>query len=150
MKKILIALLGIFSLQISLAYAQETAAIRPKVRALDLFEQGNKTILGQAYSLPTNDPYLIMRDVEMPVGFKTDIHQHSQAVYLLILGGELEINYGSKGKRNFKSGQAYVEAIDWCHIGSSVGKEPLKMIAIYVADNSHKDDVKPLTCEKLN
>jgi quercetin dioxygenase-like cupin family protein len=133
-----------------MAYSQGANTASVKVLGFDLFEQGSKTILGQEYLLPNKDPYLVMRNVEMPIGFTTDIHQHSQPVYLLIFDGALEIDYGSKGKKSFHSGQAYVEAINWCHQGRSIGDTPLKMLAIYISDKNYPEQIKPSACGFLN
>lgn len=150
MKKRLNTAFMVFMMFSSLVFSQNANSQTSKVFSVDLFEQGNKTILGQNYSLPNDNPYFVMRDVEMPIGYKTDIHQHSQPLYILVSGGELEIDYGSKGKKVFHAGQAYVEAINWCHQGQSVGNVPLKMLAIYVADNSQKELIKPSTCQTFN
>ena len=42
------------------------------------------------------------------------------------------VDYGNKGKRTFKAGAAYVEAIEWRHIAQAVGNQPAKIIGVYL------------------
>jgi mannose-6-phosphate isomerase-like protein (cupin superfamily) len=108
----------------SLAYEQITA--KPI-----FLEGGPKTILGQNFKYPTG----------------ASLHSHAIPLYAYIVSGELEVDYGSKGKRIFKAGSSYVEAIDWCHIGKSLGNQPVRLIGVYLGQEN-PDQIAPTDCKK--
>ena len=85
--------------------------------------------------------------IEIPPGKQTPLHKHSIPMYAYITSGELEVDYGSKGKRSFTAGSSYVEAIDWCHFGKSVGDQAVKLIVIYLGQQDPKQ-LKPEPCAK--
>ena len=124
----------------SLAYEQITA--KPI-----FLKGGPKTILGQNFKYPTGAPLIKAFDIVIPVGKQTSLHSHAIPLYAYIVSGELEVDYGSKGKRIFKAGSSYVEAIDWCHIGKSLGNQPVRLIGIYLGQEN-PDQIAPTDCKK--
>ena len=124
----------------SLAYEQITA--KPI-----LLEGGPKTILGQNFKYPSGIPLIKAFDIVIPAGKQTSLHSHAIPLYAYIISGELEVDYGSKGKRIFKAGSSYVEAIDWCHIGKSLGNKPVRLIGVYLGQEN-PDQIAPTDCKK--
>lgn len=107
----------------------------------------SKTILGQDFKYPAGVPLIKAYNIEIPPGKQTTLHKHAVPLYAYIVSGDLEVDYGSKGKRVFKAGTSYVEAINWCHLGKTIGNQPVKVIGIYLAQ-VNPDQVKPETCAK--
>lgn len=105
----------------------------------------SKTILGQDFSYPTGVPLIEAFTIEIPPGGQTPLHKHSIPMYAYITAGELEVDYGSKGKRTIKAGAAFVEAINWCHFGRAVGDEPVKILAVYIGQRE-QNQIQPETC----
>ena len=62
-----------------------------------------------------------------------------------VVSGELGVDYGIRGKRTFSPGQAYIEAIEWCHIGYAVGDEAVEILGFYLGQQD-PDQVKPEPC----
>lgn len=107
-----------------------------------------KTIIGQPYALPTTNQDLKPFNVTIGVGKSTDIHKHPVAALVYVVSGEMEINYGSKGKRIVKTGDSYVEAINWCHQASSSGGKPVNVLVFYF-NTEGKDLADSSKCSKL-
>jgi len=66
-----------------------------------------------------------------------------------VISGTLGVDYGSRGKRSFSAGEAYVEAIDWCQIGSALGDKEVQIIGIYLGEQS-PNEIKPKSCPALD
>ena len=111
--------------------------------------QAPKTILDQDFKYPSGQPLIKAFNIEIPVGKQTDLHKHFIPLYIYVVSGVLEVDYGTKGKKTFKPGTSYVEAIEWCHIGKAAGKEPVKVIGVYLGEQS-PDQIKPEKCAKPN
>ena len=114
-----------------------------------ILEQGPKTILGQDFKYPSGTPLIKAFDIVIPAGKQTSLHSHAIPLYAYIISGELEVDYGSKGKRIFKAGSSYIEAINWCHIGKSMGGKPVRLIGVYLGQEN-PDQIAPIDCKKAD
>ena len=110
---------------------------------------GPKTILGQSFKYPSGTPLINAFNIDIPVGKKTSLHKHAVPLFVYVVSGEMIVDYGSKGKRTFKAGAAYIEAIEWCHIAQAVGNQSTKIIGVYLGQEK-PDQIKPETCTKPN
>jgi quercetin dioxygenase-like cupin family protein len=110
---------------------------------------GPKTILGQSFKYPSGTPLINAFNIDIPVGKKTSLHKHAVPLFVYVVSGEMIVDYGSKGKRTFKAGAAYIEAIEWCHIAQAAGNQPAKIIGVYLGQEK-PDQIKPETCSKPN
>ena len=126
----------------SVAYEQVSAKPIP-------LEQGPKTILGQDFKYPAGTPLIKAFDITIPPGKQTSLHSHAIPLYAYIVSGELEVDYGSKGKRVFKAGTSYIEAINWCHSGKSLGGKPVRLIGVYLGQEN-PDQIAPTDCKKAD
>jgi quercetin dioxygenase-like cupin family protein len=126
----------------SVAYEQVSAKPIP-------LEQGPKTILGQDFKYPAGTPLIKAFDITIPPGKQTSLHSHAIPLYAYIVSGELEVDYGSKGKRVFKAGSSYIEAINWCHAGKSLGGKPVRIIGVYLGQEN-PDQIAPTDCKKAD
>jgi len=122
------------------AYAQIIATPIPMA-------QSSKTILGQDFRYPAGVPLIKAFDITLPVGKSTDLHRHAIPLLAYVVSGELEVDYGSQGKRVFQAGQSYVEAMEWCHIGRALGAQPVRLLAFYLGEQE-PDRIAPDTCSK--
>jgi quercetin dioxygenase-like cupin family protein len=126
----------------SVAYEQVSAKPIP-------LEQGPKTILGQDFKYPAGAPLIKAFDITIPPGKQTSLHSHAIPLYAYVISGELEVDYGSKGKRVFKAGSSYIEAINWCHAGKSLGGKPVRLIGVYLGQEN-PDQIAPTDCKKAD
>jgi quercetin dioxygenase-like cupin family protein len=75
--------------------------------------------------------------VTVAPGDKTIVHKHGVPMFAYILGGELTVDYGEHGKRTYRQGQAFVEAMNVAHFGVNSGPEPVRILVVYMgADGS--------------
>ena len=111
--------------------------------------EGGKTILGQSFKYPAGAPKLQTYNVRINPGEPTNMHKHSIPVLVLVVSGQLEVDYGSKGKRTIKSGDSYVEAINWCHQGLAAAGNPVTVQVTYLGQEG-ADTIKPTECSKLD
>jgi quercetin dioxygenase-like cupin family protein len=135
-KKGLLALIGLASPFFSPAvaaddYMRGLSNDRISVQSL-LPLMPSKTIIGQDYAYPKGTPLLESYLIEIPPGQKTAIHLHQVPLLAYVLSGKLETNYGSRGTKVSVAGDLFVEAIEWCHFGQTVGSQPVRILAIYL------------------
>jgi quercetin dioxygenase-like cupin family protein len=112
-------------------YALGLAKDRISVKTL-LPLMPSKTIIGQDYPYPNGTPLIESYLIELPPGQKTGIHLHQVPLLAYIISGRLETNYGSRGSKVSTAGDVFVEAIEWCHFGQTIGTEPVRILAIYL------------------
>jgi quercetin dioxygenase-like cupin family protein len=123
-------------------YARGLAKDRISVKTV-LPQMPSKTIIGQDYLYPKGSPLIEAYLIELPPGQKTGIHLHQVPLLAYIISGRLETNYGSRGSKVSTAGDVFVEAIEWCHFGQTIGTEPVRILAIYLnsVDSPQKKSV---------
>lgn len=109
--------------------------------------QSPKTTLGQDFKYPAGQPLIKAFMIDIPVGMQTSLHKHAVPLFVYVVSGDLEVDYGSKGKKTYKPGASFVEAIDWCHFGKAAAKTPVKILGVYLGQEK-PDQIKPDTCTK--
>lgn len=92
-----------------------------------------QTVLGQPLTYPTQAPAKVTSTiVTMQPGEETGWHQHDVPMFGYILEGEVTVDYGAKGSRVYKAGDALIEAIDWEHNGRNSGTGPARILAVFM------------------
>lgn len=115
------ALLG-FGLRQSLA--RDTVA--------SLLDTG-ETVLGQPIVYPRSEPAKVVSViVTMLPGEETGWHRHDVPMFGLILEGEVTVDYGARGTRIYRQGEAVMEAIDLAHNGRNTGTVPARILAVFM------------------
>lgn len=149
MKKNLIFALAAISVSTAIHAAPGKVAYEGvQAQPIPMIENG-KTIIGQPYALPSAKQDIKPFNVTIGAGKSTDIHKHPIAGLVYVLSGEMEINYGSKGKRTVKAGESYIEAVDWCHQASSTGGKPVNLLVFYF-NTASKDPLDSSKCAKFD
>lgn len=105
--------------------AREPLSITP------LFATG-ETILGEPVAYPAGKPKLTGAVIAMAPGQETGWHTHGVPLAGMILEGELTVDYGDKGKRTYKAGEALVESMSTPHNGANTGSGPMRLFALYI------------------
>jgi quercetin dioxygenase-like cupin family protein len=151
-KKSVLALLGLASPFFTPAvaaddYMRGLSKDRISVQSL-LPLMPSKTIIGQDYAYPKATPLLESYLIEIPPGQKTAIHLHQVPLLAYVLSGKLETNYGSRGTKVSVAGDLFVEAIEWCHFGQTVGSQPVRILAIYL-NSVGSDQKKSVDCSAM-
>lgn len=106
-------------------------AAREPLRMTPLFATG-ETILGEPVAYPAGKPKLTGAVITMAPGQETGWHTHGVPLAGMILEGELTVDYGDKGKRTYKAGEALVESMSTPHNGTNTGSGPMRLFALYI------------------
>ena len=65
-------------------------------------------------------------------GTQTGWHRHGVPLFAYMLAGELTVDYGAKGKRTYKTGDGFLEAMDSPHNGHNAGSAPVSILVVYM------------------
>ena len=92
-----------------------------------------QTIFGQPIAYPTEAPAKVSAAIiTMQPGEATGWHRHDVPMFCYILEGEVTVDYGAKGMRVYKKGDALMEAVDWEHNGRNSGSGPARILAVFM------------------
>ena len=124
------------------AAAQE-AAPPPDYPAVPLLSTST-SIIGETIRYPkTGRAHVTAAIVTLAPGGKTIKHKHGVPLFAYILDGELTVDYGKHGKRTYRKGQTFMEAMNTSHVGINTGSEPVRLLAVYMGAK-HAKDVIPV------
>jgi quercetin dioxygenase-like cupin family protein len=90
------------------------------------------TTLGQKFSYPAGSAHLTAVIVTMQPGEQTGWHQHDVPMFCYLLEGEITVDYGKSGTRTYRKGDALMEAIDVAHDGRNTGRNPARVLAVFL------------------
>ena len=113
-------------------------AQKPGYPLVPLLSTG-KTIVGETIHYPQGDAHVTAAIVTLAPGGRTILHKHGVPLFAYILSGELTVDYGAHGTRNYKPGTAFMEAMDVAHYGINNGKEPVRILAVYMGATGAKN-----------
>ena len=98
----------------------------------DLLEAG-KTVMGEPLRYPAGAPARVtVSIVTVAPGAETALHHHPAPLVAYILEGELTVEYKGHGRRVYRKGDAFLEAMDIAHRGLNLGTEPVRLLAVYL------------------
>ena len=125
--RILLAVLAAFALPFHApAWGQQAYPTQ------DLLITGT-TVMGETLRYPTSGPARVtVSIVSIAPGANTAVHRHPAPLVAYILEGELTVDYGDRGRRVFRQGEAMVEAMEVPHRGMNLGTGPVRILAMYI------------------
>jgi DNA-binding winged helix-turn-helix (wHTH) protein/quercetin dioxygenase-like cupin family protein len=94
--------------------------------------QGNTTVLDQPITYPSGTPLIRAVVLDSQPGGLFEWHTHKTPAFGYVLEGEVMVDYGSKGTRVFRAGDAFLEALEWPHRASNPGTVPARIFALYI------------------
>jgi quercetin dioxygenase-like cupin family protein len=97
------------------------------------------TVLGEPLRYPDGAAHVTSAIVTLAPGERTILHKHGVPMFFYILDGEITVDYGTHGKRTYRKGQSQMEAMRVAHFGENNGKEPMRLIAVYMGARRAKD-----------
>lgn len=114
-------------------------------RVTTLFS-GDRTVVGETVHYPSEGPAKITSViVTMLPGETTGWHTHGVPLFAYMLEGELQVDYGPKGVRTYKKGDAFLEAMDVRHDGVNKGPTPARVLAVFMGAEGRKNVVRSET-----
>lgn len=100
------------------------------------------TVVGEPLRYPTTGPaHVTAAIVTLAPGGKTIEHEHGVPLYAYILDGELTVDYGAHGKRVYRQGQSFMEAMAVPHVGTNTGTTPVRILAVYMGAEGSRDTI---------
>ncbi|MDX9945033.1 MAG: cupin domain-containing protein [Azonexus sp.] len=92
-----------------------------------------QTVVGENIQYPsTGTPKITVAVVTVAPGAPAAFHRHPVPLVAYILEGELTVDYGEKGVKTFRQGDALVEAMHVPHRGMNLGSGLVKLLAVYI------------------
>ena len=99
-----------------------------------------RTIVGETLRYPESGPaHVTASIVVLAPGAKTIMHRHGVPLFAYILDGELTVDYGAHGVRVYRTGQAFMEAMEVVHFGINHGTQPVRILAVYMGAKGAED-----------
>lgn len=91
------------------------------------------TVVDEQIRYPTTGPAKVtVSIVTVEPNADTLLHTHPAPLVAYILEGELTVDYGAKGKKTFRQGEAMVEAMAVPHRGMNLGTRTVRLLAVYL------------------
>lgn len=113
-----------------LALASTAASAGEAYPAVELLKTA-KTVAGEDIVYPTSGPAKVTAlVVTIAPGTETVLHHHPAPMFAYILEGEVSVDYGAAGKRTFRPGDAFMEAMAASHKGVNAGTVPVRILAV--------------------
>lgn len=129
------------ALAASLAVAS-TAAAEDKDYPLVPLMSGGVNVIGETIKYPTTGPaHVTAAVITLAPGAATIEHEHGVPLFAYILDGELTVDYGAHGKRTYRKGDAFMEAMAVPHAGTNTGTTPVRLLAVYMGAEGAKDTI---------
>jgi quercetin dioxygenase-like cupin family protein len=90
------------------------------------------TVTGEPIKYPPGTAHITAVELTFKPGQQTGWHIHPVPLFGYILEGELTVDYGAKGKRTYRKGEALMEAMNEAHNGRNTGRRPLKILVVFM------------------
>jgi quercetin dioxygenase-like cupin family protein len=115
-----------------LATADENATPPSYKKLLTPLLESGQTVIGEPIAYPQGTPKVTGAIVVLGPGKETGWHIHSVPLFAYVLQGEISVDYGDKGVKVYKAGDAFLEAMNHPHNGMNKGKVPVELLAVYM------------------
>jgi quercetin dioxygenase-like cupin family protein len=90
------------------------------------------TVTDEPIRYPSGTPHITAVELTFKPGQQTGWHIHPVPLFGYVLEGELTVDYGAKGKRTYRKGDALMEAMNEAHNGRNTGRRPLKLLVVFM------------------
>jgi len=90
------------------------------------------TVTDEPIRYPSGAAHITAVELTFKPGQQTGWHIHPVPLLGYILEGELTVDYGAKGKRTYRKGEAFMEAMNEAHNGRNTGRRPLKILVVFM------------------
>lgn len=91
------------------------------------------TVMDEPIVYPVGGPAeLTAAIMALAPGAETPWHVHNVPLAGIVLDGEITVDYGDRGTRTFKTGEAIAEAMLVPHRGMNKGDKPVRVFVLYM------------------
>lgn len=124
------------------AFAAGRLSAEAPLRPVTPLVASSETIMGEQIVYPTGRPAKVTAAVvELAPGGETGWHTHGVPTFGYVLEGELTVDYGEKGTRVYRAGDAVLEAIAIPHNGRNTGAGPMRILALFMGADGLRTSV---------
>lgn len=135
-------ILLVFFLAALFAAANRAGAEDSGLRELPLLSTGT-TVLGETLHYPTAGPARVTAAIAtLAPGARTVLHRHGVPLFAYVLDGEITVDYGDRGKRTYRQGDALMEAMDVPHFGTNSGAQAVRLLIVYIGAEGAANVIK--------
>jgi DNA-binding winged helix-turn-helix (wHTH) protein/quercetin dioxygenase-like cupin family protein len=111
------------------SYAVGKAINRPTT--VPLLLDGATTVIGEPIvSYPDGTPAIAAAIVPLPPRVESGWHTHPVPLFAFVLDGEVTVDYGNKGTRVYRKGDALLEAMDQPHNARGTGSGLTRILIV--------------------
>jgi quercetin dioxygenase-like cupin family protein len=91
------------------------------------------TVMDEPIVYPTGAPAELTASImALPPGGDTGLHVHNVPLAGIVLEGEITVDYGERGTKVFKTGEAIAETMAVPHRGINKGDKPVRIFVVYM------------------
>jgi quercetin dioxygenase-like cupin family protein len=92
----------------------------------------SETVMGETIVYPPGKAIVNSAIITLAPGERTIAHRHGAPFFAYILEGEITVDYGDRGKRTYRQGEALMEAMSVEHVGMNTGAAPVRLLGVYM------------------
>lgn len=109
---------------------------------LQVLMSSSQSILGEDIQYPDGKPTVTAAILTLQPGESTGMHRHEAPLFVMILEGEVTVDYGQNGMKRYVAGDAFLEAFKSNHSGANTGAEPVRILTVFAGSDTVKNTVK--------
>jgi quercetin dioxygenase-like cupin family protein len=103
---------------------------------------------GEPIVYPTGKPEIISVTGTIEPGGRTPLHQHPVPVYVYVLEGDVELQTEGREPHKYKTGEAYIEALNRNHQLFNKGSGTAKVLVVFVGEEGKPTTVTAKSASK--
>jgi len=108
-----------------------------------LLVKEERTVLDQPIVYPTQMPAQVSSSIiTLLPGQQTGPHRHDVPLYGFVLEGTLTVEYDGGITKEYRAGEALMEAIGTRHNGSNRGTQPVRILVTFIGAEGLENTVK--------
>ena len=92
----------------------------------------NTDVLDQPIVYPAGQARITSAIITIPPGGEGQLHVHEVPMYAYVLQGTITVDYGDRGIKVFKQGDAVMEVQHLPHKGMNKGNDPVALLVVYM------------------
>jgi quercetin dioxygenase-like cupin family protein len=101
----------------------------------------NRTVVGETIAYPPGQAVVTSSIITLAPGESTIVHRHGVPLFAYMLQGELTVDYGERGRKVYRQGDAFLEAMQVAHAGKNTGGEQVRILAVFMGAEGQRDVV---------
>ena len=108
---------------------------------VEVLVSSSQTILGQTFDYPAGQATVTAAIVTLQPGQSTGSHMHEAPLFVMVLEGEVTVDYGQGVTKRYVKDDAFLEAYKSNHNGTNTGSVPVRILTVYAGSDSVKNTV---------